>query len=415
MKTAVYIALISMVFQFSALQAQHKGCTDPRAVNFDLFAHQNDGSCRYRRVVLTPEFAFELPQEVRETSGLVFYNNRLWTHNDSGHLPVLYALDTASAEILQRVTISNAVNRDWEEITADDTYLYIGDFGNNRGTREDLVIYRIRLDALPESGDATIEAEIIAFSYPDQTGFYASREHNFDCEAFIAVNDSLYLFSKNRGDQQTKLYRLPAIPGEYVAEWLDTFNSRGLITGSAYHAEANEIVLIGYVNQVWTPFVWTLWDFNGNDFFSGNKRRIDFVNLVTTQTEGICYVNSKELLISAEESPTFSARVFRFSTATYTDHIGFDFMGLQGRSHLMVLHDHLQEKLLQLHVKNPGRDAARVDILNHRGEIVKSETYKFDSRSDLWLQMNLHELPTGSYKVVFITGKQVLTSSFDLP
>ena len=41
-----------------------------------------------------PQFKAKLPEEVCETSGLFFHNGRLWTHNDSGGEPILYALDT---------------------------------------------------------------------------------------------------------------------------------------------------------------------------------------------------------------------------------------------------------------------------------------------------------------------------------
>jgi hypothetical protein len=293
------------------------GCADPKNNNL-VDAGPNDSLSNNEPIRLTLPLAFQLPHEVRETSGLVFYNGKLWTHNDSNHLPVLYAIDTATAEVVQRVTLSNAQNVDWEEITMDDAYLYIGDFGNNRGTRTNLGIYRIRLDQLPQSGDASIQADFIAFTYPDQTSYIQSNVHNFDCEAFIAYNSNLYLFSKNRGDQQTKLYRVPAQPGSYTAELLDTFDSKGLITGSAYHVEKNEIVLVGYVNQIWTPFIWVLYDFEAPDFFGGKFKRINLINMFDTQIEGVCYYKGKRLFISSEERPGNPARVFRFTTIPIT-------------------------------------------------------------------------------------------------
>jgi hypothetical protein len=414
-KNIFHLFCFLICLQTTVLQAQKQGCTDPHASNFDLFAVENDGSCNYRPVILTPPFAFELPQDVRETSGLVFHNNLLWTHNDSNHQAILYALDTATAEVVQQVQIANGNNVDWEEITADETYLYIGDFGNNAGARKDLRIYRVGLDQLPETGDASIQADIIEFSYPDQISFSRNRTHNFDCEAFIAFNEHLYLFSKNRGDQQTKLYRLPAQPGTYEAELLDVFDSKGLITGSAYNAQNNEIALIGYVNQIWTPFMWLLYDFEGDDFFGGNKRRIDLINLVTTQTEGICYLDGKNLLISSEESPTFSARVFRFNTAPYTDHPGSNSLSFAGKSHLAILYDSLKQKQLQLHLNNARKEGARIDILNDSGQIVHTEHMKFKKRSDSWVMINLKHLPSGTYEVVFMNTKQTLSIPFELP
>ena len=53
----------------------------------------------------------ELPKEINETSGLFFHNGRLWTHNDSGGKPILFALDTTTFEIVQKVKLSHAQTR----------------------------------------------------------------------------------------------------------------------------------------------------------------------------------------------------------------------------------------------------------------------------------------------------------------
>ncbi len=44
---------------------------------------------------------------------------------------LLYGLNPETGEILQRIEIENVKNRDWEDITIDETYFYVGDFGNN--------------------------------------------------------------------------------------------------------------------------------------------------------------------------------------------------------------------------------------------------------------------------------------------
>ncbi len=92
--------------------------------------------------------------------------------------------------------------------------------------------------------------------------------NNFDCESMIAGNDHLYLFSKNRGDQQSKLYSIPKEPGTYAAKLIDSFDSRGLITGAALDLETNMLALVGYTYKSWQPFIWLLYDFENEDFFS---------------------------------------------------------------------------------------------------------------------------------------------------
>jgi len=138
-----------------------------------------------------------LQDSLRETSGLVYFNQKLITHNDSGGEPALYEIDSTSGKIIRTVTIGNATNVDWEDICIDSTYFYIGDFGSD-GSRRDLKIYRLPISSYLTTSDDTVTADIIHFSYEDQTDFTPAQFNtNFDAEALIASPDSLYIFTKN--------------------------------------------------------------------------------------------------------------------------------------------------------------------------------------------------------------------------
>jgi hypothetical protein len=159
--------------------------------------------------VCTPQ----LPSAVNESSGLLFTDGSLWTHNDSDNSATLFRVDSTSGQVVQQVGISNFPNIDWEELAASSQYLYVGDFGNNNGNRRDLRILRVAKADLGPSA-TTASAQAIAFSYPDQTDFTSRpNNHNFDCEAFFFANDSLHLFTKNWADLKTRYYTVPATPG----------------------------------------------------------------------------------------------------------------------------------------------------------------------------------------------------------
>ena len=78
---------------------------------------------------------FELPEVVKETSGLLFIDGKIITHNDSGDDANLYELDSLSGNLQRTINITNATNINWEDITEDENHLYIGDFGNNNVTQ----------------------------------------------------------------------------------------------------------------------------------------------------------------------------------------------------------------------------------------------------------------------------------------
>ena len=84
----------------------------------------------------------------------------LWTHNDSGDSPRLFALST-TGRLLDEVTLPGAENVDWEDIAARDGDLYVGDIGDNNGERDEISVYR-----LPESDPSAVRR--LALRYPDK-------------------------------------------------------------------------------------------------------------------------------------------------------------------------------------------------------------------------------------------------------
>ncbi|MEI8136376.1 MAG: T9SS type A sorting domain-containing protein [Bacteroidota bacterium] len=282
------------------------GCTDQSANNYNSLATSNDGSCTYNVTTESVNPKGSIVTNVTESSGLVFTNGVIWTHNDSGNPSNIFKIDTANGNVLQTVAITNFPNIDWEDITADSNYIYVGDFGNNNGTRTDLKVLKISKSQLTSTlTSLTATAQAINFSYSDQTSFASNSNTNYDCESVISIGNFLYLFTKNRGDLQTRVYKLSKTPGTYTTSPYTSFNVNGKITGADYNKQTNEIALIGYMASSKNSFFWFLNDFTGDLFFSGNKRRIEIGNSSNDwQTEGVTFAANNELFLSCETSYT---------------------------------------------------------------------------------------------------------------
>lgn len=236
---------------------------------------------------------FPLSNEVKETSGLIYWNNLLWTHNDDSD-NTLYGIDPASGKTEQKIPIQQLKVNDWEEIQHDQNYLYIGDFGNNyKGNRTDLRIFR-----KPKDSD---QLDTILFRYPEQTDFSTQKANstNFDCEAFLVTDSMIYLFTKEWSTLRTTLYKIPNKPGKHSAQKINSFNSSGLITGGAYNPERNTIVLTGY-SKTLSPFLYILSDFQKDDFFSGKQQRLK-INKRFLQVESVAFINSWKIALTSEQ------------------------------------------------------------------------------------------------------------------
>lgn len=289
---------IAILLLSHAAFAQLVGCPDPLALNYSTSATINGGSCLYAPTVAVADTSYLLNDTLVETSGLIQWNNFLWTHNDNTDLQ-LYALDTTNGAIVARDTIVNGTNIDLEEIAQDSLYIYLGDFGNNaNGNRQNLVIYRILKDSLL-AHNAVVDT--IAFSYADQTNFNPQGAFNtdFDCEAFIVTDDSIFLFTKQWIGHQCTIYSLPKVPGTHVAQRRATYDVQGLTTGATYVRNKDLVVLLGYT-PLMQPWFLLLYDYSGTNFFSGNKRMLS-TSIGTSQTEGITTTDGLHYFVTNEK------------------------------------------------------------------------------------------------------------------
>lgn len=290
--------VVALVLLNLCAKAQINGCTDSQAINYNPSATQNDGSCIYTSFSIDAKKTWLLPQVMNETSGLITFNEYMWTHNDHRDINI-YRLDTADILIIDSFPLHNTTNTDWEEIAQDSLYIYVGDFGNNaNGNRSDLHILRIEKQSFLTKQPLI---DTIWFSYELQTNLAPSGPNNsdFDCEAMVVSHDSIYLFTKEWKRQSTTLYSLPKQPGMYTARFLDSLNVQGMITGATYMENNKFIALCGYTMFL-QPFLYLLYDFHSHDFFSGNKRKID-INLPFHQVEAITTVNGLDVFISNEQ------------------------------------------------------------------------------------------------------------------
>ena len=254
---------------------------------------------------------FNFPDKLKEVSAveITAKSSLIWVCEDSGNKAELYALD-AEGKIANTVSIKNADNNDWEDLTSDkDGNIYIGDFGNNDNTRENLAIYKINAADLTKT-EAQI-AQKVEFYYPGQKDFPPKKSQRFyDCEAFFFYNDNFYLFTKNRSskfDGTTLLYKVANKTGRNAAQLIGQFKTcdefrKCAITSADISPDGKKIILLSCAK------VWVFEDYGNDNFFNGKMREIDLKHY--SQKEGIGFVGNSEVYISDEKEKKTGGKVY---------------------------------------------------------------------------------------------------------
>lgn len=380
------------------------GCTDPLAQNYNASATQNDGSCTYAATNVSYPLVDSLANELPESSGLEFWDQLLWSHNDSDNSSRFYGFDTLTGLISRSVLIENSPQIDWEDMTKDESHFYIGDFGNNAGTRTNLKILRIPFDSLSGNALDTVQAEFIQFSYPDQTDFSGvNTNHNFDCEAFVFFNDSLHLFSKNRSNGYTKHYVLPTTPGTYVATFIDSVFVDGQITSAAFSSDSI-LFLIGYKPPAYSPFAFLAWDYQQTDLFSGNKRRLQLGTVLTMgQQEGICFSSGKKGFISSEQVTALSqvSRYFSFDLSSLiVSTVGMN----EDESHPWSIYPNPFQETIFIE----GLKFAELDEIRFVNALGVSLPFTLNQLDDETIELSTEQLSNGCYFISFVLNEELM-------
>ena len=222
----------------------------------------------------------------------------------------------------------------------------------------------------------------------------------------IVKGEKVFLFSKNWENSETKLYEFSKYPGNYTAQLIDNFNVEGLITGADINIQENEVTLIGYKNQIWIPFVYLLFDYDGDNFFAGNKRRIDMPYIIGSQTEGLCYYSGKKTFISAEKTQTTPQRVYKLNTGQWTnispsciEHIASNDIDFK------IIPNPVSGKKFKIEVNDLPENDFSFEIFDSIGRKIYIKNYSFKKKKhSINIKFKTKEFSKGIYFIRLYSG-----------
>ena len=255
-------------------------------------------------------------RSINESSGIAASRRNaklLWTHNDSGDGPFIYAFDRQGKHRgVWRIAGASAI--DWEDMAVGpgpapgQSYIYIGDIGDNSRQREEVIVYRV-IEPLITSEDSsstksnprnTRAADVFRLKYPD-------GKHDAETLMVHPSTGDLYIVTKVMR-AAAGVYKLKA-PLQNAKETTLTHVGDirlpnlmvGFITGGDISPDGKRVVLCDYL----AGSELILADTKAVDFDAIWKRQPVPVNLGSRkQGEAICYrSDGTALLLTSEGMP----------------------------------------------------------------------------------------------------------------
>lgn len=246
---------------------------------------------------------------VTESSGVAVshaHPGTLWTHNDSGDGPYLYATDLRGTD-RGAVRVSGARAVDWEDIALGPCpampgdCIYVGDTGDNLERRRSVAVYAVPEPrpptSLADTQRVTAAALTLTLRYPDGS---------HDVEAlFVSPRDTaVYLVSKGRG-RTIRLYRAGRdawnAPHPVTAELVQTLpivpdpKVGRLVTGAAIRTDGALVAVRTYTEiYFFTPGPGGRLTASGRPCAIAGLERIG---------EGIDFADDSTLVLTSEADP----------------------------------------------------------------------------------------------------------------
>ncbi len=254
---------------------------------------------------------------VNESSGVVASRrnpNLFWTHNDSGGGAFLYAFDRAGRK--RGVwKVANAEARDWEDVAAgpgpreSQSYLYVGDIGDNLRRRETIIVYRFPEPVINSAGISSTKkqplvtetSEAIHLKYPD-------GKHDAEALVVHPATGDLYIVTKSAG-RTSGVYKAAAPLAtsrvttlSRVAEIRLPSLFAGMVTGGDISPDGLRVVLCDYLGAYEISLPTT----SKSRFDEVWKKPLTIIETGSRQQgEAVCYrLDGKAILLTSEKLPT---------------------------------------------------------------------------------------------------------------
>jgi hypothetical protein len=179
--------------------------------------------------------------QVRESSGLArstFKRPLLWTHNDSGDGPRLFAINRKGGTRAV-VSVQNASANDWEDISSGPNHtLWIGDIGDNGRRRSHITVYRVKEPRNPEV--KSVRATRFDLDYPDGA---------HDAEGLMVNPRTGRVFVVSKASGNGAIYRAPKVlRSGRINKLTRVTGAPDIVTAAAFSPNGRRIVIGTYTS-----------------------------------------------------------------------------------------------------------------------------------------------------------------------
>jgi hypothetical protein len=227
---------------------------------------------------VAPQVALTLQdEEIAESSGLVVRGDRVFTINDSGDGPYVYAVDRASGETVAVTAFDDEDPDDLEAIAPGrGRSLWVGDIGDNRRSRGSIRVHHLE----PSPSGGTVDASTFDLVYPDGS-------HDAETLLVHPRTEELLVVTK-RPFIGGVVYRAPSPLREGGLHQLEQVGSvSGMITDGAFLPDGRHVV----VRTMGGAAVYT---------YPGFDKVAEFRLPVQEQGEGIAVGDDGRVYLSSE-------------------------------------------------------------------------------------------------------------------
>jgi hypothetical protein len=237
---------------------------------------------------------------VPECSGLVQslrYNGVFWALSDSRGPQTIVPV-TANGKLARGwsgpVRVEGWKNYDWEDLALDgEGNLIIADVGNNLGTRQQLMLHFVRE---PKPGAKSVKpSRTLRVHFEDQK----TASPDYDCEAVFVAGGRVYVLTKHRTDNKTRLYRLvgESTKSSNPLRLVDSFDIGGMVTAADTSPDGKRVAVLTYTA------VWVFdFDAKSGSIFRGGIRKLP---IFAWQAEAVAFEGNSSLVVGNEEGQLF--------------------------------------------------------------------------------------------------------------